>query len=200
MYISDVNHASILKIAGTLIHMKKNIQFVLALLALVAVACQSPKEKALQEIEALQVQDSVFSIENMAKEKDAYIAFADKYPDDERAPEFLFKAGQSMGAIASQTKDMKMHEDAIAIFKRIQDNYPKHHFAEEALFLSGFVYENHLGNIEKAKATYKEFIEKYPKSELAEDAQFAIDNLGVSPEDIIKRAQQGEAADSTSVN
>jgi len=180
--------------------MKKNIQIVLALVALVAVACQSPKEKALQEIEALQVQDSVFNIENMAKEKDAYIAFADKYPDDERAPEFLFKAGQSMGAIASQTKDVKMHEEAITIFKRIQDNYPKHHYAEEALFLSGFVYENHLGNIEKAKATYQEFIEKYPESELAEDAQFAINNLGVSPEDIIKRAQQGAAADSTLVN
>lgn len=180
--------------------MKRNIQIVLALVAMVAVACQSPKEKALKEIEALQVQDSVFSIENMAKEKDAYIAFADKYPDDERTPEFLFKAGQSMGAIASQTKDMKMHEEAITIFKRIQDNYPKHHYAEEALFLSGFVYENHLGNIEKAKATYKEFIEKYPTSELAEDAKFAIDNLGVSPEDIIKRAQQGAAVDSTLVN
>jgi hypothetical protein len=35
---------------------------------------------------------------------------------------------------------------------------------------------------------------------LAEDAQFAIDNLGVSPEDIIKRAQQGATADSISVN
>jgi tetratricopeptide (TPR) repeat protein len=132
--------------------MKKNIQFVVALVALVVVACQSPKEKALQEIEALQVQDSVFSIENMAKEKDAYIAFADKYPDDERAPEFLFKAGQGLGAIASQKKDMKLHEESIAIFKRIQENYPKHHYAEEALFLSGFVYENHMGEIAKAKA------------------------------------------------
>lgn len=181
--------------------MKKNIQFVVALVALVVVACQSPKEKALQEIEALQVQDSVFSIENMAKEKDAYIAFADKYPDDERAPEFLFKAGQGLGAIASQKKDMKLHEESIAIFKRIQENYPKHHYAEEALFLSGFVYENHMGDIAKAKATYQEFIEKYPQSELAEDAQFAIDNLGISPEDIIKRAQQGATtADSISVN
>jgi len=180
--------------------MKKNIQFVLALVALVVVACQSPKEKALQEIELLQAQDSVFSIENMAKEKDAYVAFADKYPDDERAPEFLFKAGQSMGAIASQKKDMTLHEESIAIFKRIQENYPKHHYAEEALFLTGFVYENHMGNIAKAKVTYQEFIEKYPKSELAEDAQFAIENLGISPEDIIRRAQESVIGDTPAVN
>lgn len=203
MYFGDANYRTVLiktTITHTLNHMKKNLQFVLALLALIVVACQSPKEKALQEIEALQAQDSVFSIENMAKEKDAYIAFADKYPDDERAPEFLFKAGQSMGAIASQKKDMKLHEESIAIFKRIQENYPDHHYAEEALFLSGFVYENHMGNITKAKATYQEFIKKYPKSELAEDAQFAIENLGISPEDIIKRAQQSSVADSTMVN
>ncbi|MBP9690293.1 MAG: tetratricopeptide repeat protein, partial [Bacteroidia bacterium] len=135
--------------------MKKSIQFVVVMVALVAVACQSPKEQALKEIEALQVQDSVFSIDNMAKEKDAYLAFADKYPDDERTPEFLFKAGQSLGAIASQSKDVKQHEEAIAVFKRLQDNYPKHHYAEEALFLTGFVYENDIGDLEKAKATYQ---------------------------------------------
>jgi tetratricopeptide (TPR) repeat protein len=197
MYFGDANYRTVLiktTITHTLNHMKKNLQFVLALLALIVVACQSPKEKALLEIEALQAQDSVFSIENMAKEKDVYIAFADKYPDDERAPEFLFKAGQSMGAIASQKKDMTLHEESIAIFKRIQD-----HYAEEALFLTGFVYENHMGNIAKAKATYQEFIDKYPKSELAEDAQFAIENLGISPEDIIKRAQEGTTGD-TSTN
>jgi N-acetylmuramoyl-L-alanine amidase len=104
-----------------------------------------------------------------------------------------------MGAIASQKKDMTLHEESIAIFKRIQENYPKHHYAEEAMFLTGFVYENHMGNIAKAKATYQEFIEKYPKSELAEDAQFAIENLGISPEDIIKRAQEGTIGD-TSTN
>ena len=175
--------------------MKKSIQLVLLIAALVTAACQSPKEKALKEIDALQVQDSVFSIENMAKEKDAYLAFADKYPDDERTPEFLFKAGQSLGAIASQDNNVKLHEEAIAVFKRIQDNYPKHHYAEESLFLTGFVYENHLGDLVKAKATYQDFINKYPNSELAEGAQISIQNLGVPAEDIIKNAQQNTTND-----
>lgn len=179
--------------------MKKSIQFVVVMVALVTVACQSPKEQALKEIEALQVQDSVFSIDNMAKEKDAYLAFADKYPDDERTPEFLFKAGQSIGAIASQSKDVKQHEEAIAVFKRLQDNYPKHHYAEEALFLTGFVYENHIGDLEKAKATYQEFINKYPNSELAEDAKITIQHLGMPAEEILKNTQQNIAADSSLV-
>ncbi len=180
--------------------MKKSIQFVVVIMALVTIACQSPKEKALKEIDALQVQDSVFSIENMAKEKDAYLAFADKYPDDERSPEFLFKAGQSLGAIASQGKDVKQHEEAIAVFKRLQDNYPKHHYAEEALFLTGFIYENHIGDLEKAKATYQEFINKYPNSELAEDARITIQNLGLPAEEILKNAQKNNALDSSLVN
>ncbi len=93
--------------------MKKNI-FLFAGLLLMIAACQSPKEKALKEIDALEVQDSTFSIENMARLKDAYVAFADKYPDDERAPEFLFKAGQRCSVLASQNNDnfawLKTHQ------------------------------------------------------------------------------------------
>ncbi len=58
--------------------MKKQILYVLALVALIAVACQSPKENALKEIDALEAQDSLFNLENMAKLKDAYVAFADR--------------------------------------------------------------------------------------------------------------------------
>lgn len=160
------------------------------------IACQSPKEKALKEIDALETQDSLFNLDNLAKLKDAYVAFADKYPDDERTPEFLFKAGQQLGALASGSKNASLHHDAIALFKRIQDNYPTNHYAEESLFLTGFVYENHLKDLDKAKAAYEAFVKKYPKSELAEDAQYAIDNLGVAPEDIIRKAQ---GADSSNV-
>lgn len=167
--------------------MKKHIPLAVIIITLIAFSCQSPKERALLEIDKLEVQEEDFNIENVAKLKDAYIDFADKYPDDERTPEFLFKAGQNIGAIAAKQNDMQLHKDAISIFERIVANYSKSNFAEEALFMIGFIYENYLNDLDNAKKSYTSFIEKYPNSELVEDARLSIENLGIAPEEIIKK-------------
>jgi TolA-binding protein len=67
--------------------------------------------------------------------------------------------------------------------------YPKSSYAEEALFLSAYTYENNLNELPKAKALYEQFITQYPKAELSEDAKFALENLGKSPEDLLKEVQ-----------
>ena len=139
-------------------NIKIQIPVVIAAVLLMAAACQSPKEKSLQDIEALQVQDTVFSVENMAKLKDAYLAFADKYPDDERTPEFLFKAAQSCSVLASQHASADQHKEAVKIFERLRTNYPKHELAEESMFLTGYIYENHLGDTTRNKRIYQDFI------------------------------------------
>ena len=155
----------------------------------VLTACQSPKEQALKKIDALEAVDTGFNADNMANLKDAYIAFADKYPDDERAAEFLFKAAQRLGALANQQQKPALHEQALQIFERIGKNYPENHFAEEALFLSAFVYENTLQNVPKATETYKAFITIYPQSELTEEAKVALENINLTPEQIIQKGE-----------
>jgi len=172
--------------------MKKHLLFVIACVAIIA-ACQSPKENALKEIDELEAQDSLYSLDNMVKLKDAYIAFVEKYPDDERAPEFLFKAGQNIGAVASGNKNTEMHKEALAVFDKLVNTYPKSHFAAEALFMKGFVLENHLMDLNSAKQSYEKLIQQFPENELAEDAKLAIENLGVPSEEIIKRAQQNDS-------
>lgn len=152
---------------------------VLFIAAIWLISCNSPKEKSLDAIRNLEASDSTFSPENIESLKKQYIDYADKYPDDDLAPEFLFKAGQRCNVMAQ-------HEEALAIFQKIRDTYPKHHMAEEALFLQGYIYENSLHNEAKAKEIYTAFIQQYPKSELAEDAQLAIQNLGKSPEEILE--------------
>ena len=153
--------------------------FLLVALIMVAVACQSPKEKSLQAIKELEAQDSTFSPEHIEKMKTAYLDFASKYPDDELAPEFMFKAAQRCNVVAQ-------HQEAINLFQDIIAKYPKHKISEEALFLQGYIYENSLHDQEKASKIYTAFIKQYPKSELAEDAQLAIQNLGKTPEEIYK--------------
>jgi TolA-binding protein len=166
--------------------MKKSIFIIAGFIAVLA-ACQSPKEKALKEIDNLEAQDSTFNIsmENMAQLKDAYVSFADKYPDDEHTPDFLFKAGQRCSALAIENSNPTYHQEAIKLFSRIGEKYPKHHMAEEALFLTGYIYENHLIDTANAKAVYNKFIETYPEAELAEEARLAIKNMDIPLEQII---------------
>lgn len=166
----------------------KKLTFI-AITILTVIACQSPKEKALENIQALESNDSVFSPEQIEKAKEAYIDFATKYPDDEMAPEFLFKAGQRCNVGAE-------HEKAIELFQQVIDKYPKHKIAEDALFLQAYVYENELKDYGKAKAAYTQFIELYPKSELAEDAGYSIKNMGKTPEQIFEEFENNDSLSS----
>jgi len=152
---------------------------VLILPVMLLSACHSPKEKALGNISKMEAADSVYSPKAIADLKGAYLDFALKYPDDEQSPEFIFKAAQRCNATAD-------HEEAIRLFQRIIEKYPRHKLCEEAYFLQGYIYENSLNNLTKAKEVYTTFLQKYPKSELAEDARLALENLGKSPEEIFE--------------
>lgn len=163
----------------------KKITFI-AFAIVTIIACQSPKEKALTNIKALEANDSIFSPEQIEKVKTAYIDFATQYPDDELAPEFLFKAGQRCNVTAEHLK-------AIELFQQVIDKYPKHKIAEEALFLQAYVYENSMQDFAKAKTTYTKFIELYPSSELSEDANLSIQNLGKTPEQIFEELNQKDS-------
>lgn len=166
----------------------------IGLILFTVMACQSPKEKALKDIDTLEASDTSFSVENSAKLKDAYLDFANKYPDDINAPEFLFKAGQRMSVLASENNNAEYHKESIAIFEKICKTYPENHFAEEAMFLSAYVYENSLKDTDKARMRYESFIDKYPNSELKEDAELAIKNLGIDPAEVIRKAQEANQA------
>ncbi|MES2558740.1 MAG: tetratricopeptide repeat protein [Bacteroidota bacterium] len=160
--------------------------FFIALAIVTIVACQSPKEKALANIKNLEANDSIFSPEQIEKVKVAYIDFANKYPDDDLAPEFLFKAGQRCNASAN-------HEQALALFQQVIDKYPKHKIAEDALFLQGYVYENSMQDLSRAKTVYVKFLELYPNSDLAEDAKSSIEDLGKTPEQIFAEFEKKDS-------
>ena len=53
-------------------------------------------------------------------------------------------------------------------------------------FLKAFIYDNNLKDIKKARTAYSDFIQKYPKHELTDDAMISMDNLGKTPEQIVK--------------
>lgn len=95
---------------------------------------------------------------------------------------------------AGLAKTVDNPQKAIELYSKVADGLPQHKKAPTALFMIGFVQENDLADLTKAKATYELFLQKYPNDpDFADDAQNALKLLGKSPDDIIKEFEkQGE--------
>ncbi len=160
---------------------------VLALISavlLLSSACSSPKEKAENKIK--KTENKLFSNAKKPVEKTAtdaliksYIDFAHKYPKDSNAVNYLFKAAD----LSMNTSGPKQ---AVDLFDEIMKNYPDYSKVPQCLFLKGYIYENYLNSLAKAKEIYTEFLKKYPDDDFADDAQASLNNLGKSPEELIK--------------
>ncbi len=108
-----------------------------------------------------------------------YTRYADAFPKDSLAPEYLFKAS-----------DLAMNSNkpgkTISLYNRIIKEYPGYKNVSTCYFLKGFVYDDQLKEYDKAKKYYRLYLEKYPDGEFADDAQMALKYLGKSPEELIK--------------
>ncbi|MCK5079517.1 MAG: tetratricopeptide repeat protein [Bacteroidales bacterium] len=168
----------------------RNSLLILALVAALA-SCGSSNEKDAAEIQT--AEDTLFSTSEGFIDKakalelvDLYVDYANSYPDDSLAVEYLFKG-------AEFCLNLGEGQRAITLYDRVIQEYPDFRKVPECLFLKGYVYENYLGDLDNAKAIYLEFIEKYPDNEFADDAEISIQNLGKSPEELIKQFEEQQA-------
>ena len=176
----------------------KNIIYLLAI-SIFMIGCSESKETVLQKIQdaennlyakegAFQFNDSLATITI-----DAYEQYAESFPDDSLSAEYLFKA-------ADLYRAKRNFEPALAIYDKIQSTYGDFPKVPQTIFLQGFVYENDLKDMPKAKERYETFLAKYPDHDLAKDVKFSLTHLGKSPEEIIKEfTEKQEQADSLSL-
>lgn len=156
--------------------------------AMLITACSSPGDNLKSSIKAME--DSLFADEtkmiDRQKARDLiklYVQFADENPEDKDTPATLFKAGDL-------SMNLNMPRQAIQLFDRIMANYPDFEKAPQCLFLKGYIFENDLKDLKMAKQIYEEFLVKYPDDEFADDAQISIQNLGKSPEELIREFEE----------
>lgn len=165
----------------------------LLLILVLFVSCSEQKkmEKKIASLENELFSDETQSIdrEKTTQLVDAYVAFADAYPQDTKAVDYLFSAGN----VAMNLLDPKK---AIAIFDRIIKNYPEFDKVPHCLFLKAYTYENELRQLGQAEMLYHEFLEKYPGHDFADDAELSLKNLGKSPEELIMEFEQRNQSDS----
>jgi TolA-binding protein len=154
-------------------------------------SCEAPVNKDAADImaaeDALYSKDEGFVDKGKAVELvGMYENYADNYPDDSMAVENLFKA-------AELCLNLGEGQRAIELYGRVITEYPDFRKVPECYFLTGYVYENYLGDLENAKIIYSAFLEKYPDNDFADDAEISIQNLGKTPEELIKQFEEQQA-------
>lgn len=168
--------------------MKKIFLFIF-ILSIVLYACENTNikksKKEEQREELIKIDSSISAIKdkfdvNLAK--NAMIKFSDfaeNYPDDSLAPNYMFKAAQL-------AQSVNLGNQTIIYLDKIINKYPNFNKISTCYFLKGFVYDNILQDFDNAKKSYLEFIEKFPNDDFVDDASALLKNLGKSPAELIK--------------
>ena len=123
---------------------------------------------------------------------DAYLDWADKYPEAPETPEYLFRAGELY------SNELQDFPKAIEVFERDYKGYPEHETAANALFFIGYLYNNSLQDLPKAETYYKEFLAKYPKHNMARHAEFELESLGLSPDEVFEKILKKDSLNAVS--
>lgn len=150
-------------------------------------ACESSEQKdtiKIGDIKKMETElfSSTITAPDLVKAKqlaDMYITYANEHPEDTIAPDFLFKAADINMNLNNPTITIGLFDDIIV-------NYPNYKNIASAMFLKGFVYEDQLNDYPNAKKCYLEFLDRFPDSDFADDAVVSLNNLGKSPEELIK--------------
>lgn len=178
--------------------MKKYSAILTAIIsAMIIISCGAPskdkevtKIKELEKNKAATEKSGVINVEKSRELITAYKEFADKFPKDTTSASYLFKGAQL-------SMNMNNGKGAVELFDRIIKDFPEHSKVPDCIFLKGFVYETQLHDLVKAKQFYEEFLKKYPKNDLADDAQASINNLGKSPEELVREFEAKAKEDSS---
>ncbi len=163
----------------------------LLVISLIA-ACTSEKQKLTNAIDAKEKElmaDSLQAIDTKkAKEMIAlYKSYAEKYATDTISYDYLFKAADISNGIGE-------YKEAIGLYKTVSE---KRDFRKKAvaLFLQGFIYENQLKDYFQARKVYEEFLKEYPDHVLTDDVNYSLQNLGKSPEELIREFEKQASND-----
>ncbi len=165
---------------------------ILAIFSFVIVSCGSNKESDLKKVTDLEKAIGSKAYSDKAKGEELIVAYDDyvkKYPKDTASARMLFESGRL-------SMNLAKGKNAVAYFDKVITDFPDYTKTPDCMFLKGFVYDDLLKDLVNAKKCYQAFIDKYPKHDFADDAQASINNLGKTPEQLIKEFEEKSKVDS----
>lgn len=109
-----------------------------------------------------------------------YLSYVEAYPADTNSSNYLFRAAD----LSAKTNDV---HSAIQLYEKLVQEYPDSRHTPLSIFLQGFIYENQAKDPLKARPYYEKFLANYPDHALAADVAFSLENLGKTPEELIRQ-------------
>ena len=156
--------------------------FVILLLSVLLIGCNSnDPAKRIEKLEK-QVLSTDKAIDPVVASDlvSAYCDFADANPDDAMTPEYLFKA-------VDVSMNLNEPQRTIYIIDKLVKEYPDYPRTQAALFIKAFIFETRYENLDMAKKLYEQYLAMYPDGEFAESCRASIENLGLTPEELVKK-------------
>ena len=162
--------------------------FIVVLIFVIAGACNrkaevDPKTQAIAKIDSLEAElldDSLgLSDQTASAIVKAYLQFADAYPKDSNAVDYLFKASDVM-------RGMYRYQDAIQTLELVVKRYPKSDKAPTALFYAGFILHNDTEQNHLAIPYFQRLIEEFPNHPLSDDARNLMPLLNMNEEQLLE--------------
>ncbi len=157
----------------------------LALTTFVIISCSKTTDQEYFDqgnkfLKENKINEAITSFENLVND----------YPESDIAPKALVQlASIYQNQSVKNVKTEESFDRAQKYFIQVYEKYPESEEAPKSLFMSGYILANDLQKYDDATKNYKLFIEKYPKHPLAVSAKQELDNMGISPEEILKRTE-----------
>lgn len=183
--------------------MKRYLYFLLLLNILTSLSCNRKQEtNPIEEKSKVQSEliDSYLKADSLYKQGIINVdvmsdfvehaeKFAEAYPEEPIAPEYLFKAGVlSMTlARASNVKEeiAQYAKKSLEIFNQIQKVYPDYEGVKNCIFYRGTTYDDILHDYKSAEIEFRDYIHKYPQDSVSQILKdYLLNGLGKSPDEI----------------
>ena len=162
--------------------MNKKFLFLITI-SLIFFTCSKTSDKDYMKMASDKVEKG-----NTAEAIKDYESLVNEHPESELAPEAILK--QAALYHENKVKNVNQKEALIKsadLYISLSEKYPENKQAPSSLFMGGFIYANEVMDLNKAEKTFKLFLNKYPNHELTSSAKEELNNLGLSPEEILRR-------------
>jgi TolA-binding protein len=138
--------------------------------------------------EYMQLASNSVKQNNISQAVQAYQDLIKTYPNSPKVPDAIFQlATLYQNKMVKGIQSRESLQKAVDLFKSLYDKYPQNQYAPKALFMSGFILANDLQDYSQATLTFKIFLNKYPNNELAQSDKEELDNMGLSPAEVLQK-------------
>ena len=163
--------------------MKKVLVYLLVGISIFLISCSGKTDKDIYES----------AIENITNEKYAeslalFEVIVAEYPNSEYYKDAILQTGELyQGNVNKNMSFEESQKNAINSYRLFQSKYPDDPKASQVLFMIGFIQANKLNQLDSARVSYTKFLELYPDTEMATSAESELENLGLTPDEILAK-------------